>query len=310
MMASPSKDPIAVKDIDRVADRISFLYVGKAAVNRKDNAITVCDSRGTAHVAAATLAALLLGPGTRISHAAMSLLGDSGASVAWVGEKGTRFYAAGRSSARTSRMAEAQAAIVTHQRRRLACARQMYSMRFAGEDVSTLTMSQLRGREGTRMKRVYAAMAVEYDVPWNGRRYDPKNFYSSDPINQALTSANSALYGITHAVICSLGFIPSLGVVHNGTDRALVYDIADLYKVEISIPAAFAAVSESEVSVSGRVRRRIRDIVVGKRLIPRMVEDLMFLMEVTSEADGIEAQLQLWSELEPVASGVNWATLD
>ena len=50
--------------------------------------------------------------------------------------------------------------------------------------------------------------------------------------------------------------------------------------------------------------------MVSKRLIPRMVEDLMFLMEVMSEADGIEAQLQLWSELEPVASGVNWATLD
>ena len=81
-MASPSKDPISAKDIDRVADRISFLYVEKAAVNRKDNAITVCDSRGAAHVPAAALAALLLGPGTRISHAAMSLLGDSGASVA------------------------------------------------------------------------------------------------------------------------------------------------------------------------------------------------------------------------------------
>ena len=68
--------------------------------------------------------------------------------------------------------------------------------------------------------------------------------------------------------------------------------------------------SKSDVNVSGRVRRRIRDLVVSKRLIPRMVEDLMFLMEVMSEADGIEAQLQLWSELEPVASGVNWATLD
>ena len=81
----------------------------------------------------------------------------------------------------------------------------MYALRFPGEDVSGLTMSQLRGREGARMKRIYAAEAERTGVYWNRRSYDPNDFDSSDPINQALTAGSAALYGVAHAVIAALG---------------------------------------------------------------------------------------------------------
>ena len=306
-MATPHEVPIARQALARVGDRISFLYAERCVVNRDGNSLTIMDQRGIAHLPATQIAALLLGPGTKITYAAMALLGDAGVSTVWVGERGVRYYAHGRPPAKSSRMAEIQAEVVTHQRKRLTCARRMYAMRFPGEDVSGLTMAQLRGREGARMKKVYEAESKRTGVYWNRRSYDPNGFESSDPINQALTAASAALYGVAHAVITALGFVPALGVVHTGTDRAFVYDIADLYKAEISIPAAFDTVAAAKGKPTVEVRRHIRDYVVSHRLMPRMVKDLKSLFDIPDDELVSDVELMLWSELEVIASGVNWA---
>jgi len=237
----------------------------------------------------------------------MALLGDAGTSTVWVGERGVRYYASGRPPAKSSRMAELQAEVVSHQRKRLDCAKRMYSLRFPGEDLTGMSMNKLRGREGARMKKVYAAEAARTGVYWDRRSYDPNDFDSSTPINQALTAASSALYGIAHAVIAGMGFIPALGVIHTGTDRSFVYDIADLYKAEIAIPAAFDAVASAQGEPSVTVRRTVRDAVVEKRLMQRMVRDLKFVMNVPDNNFFDDADLMLWSELEVIASGVNWS---
>ncbi|MFG6303140.1 subtype I-E CRISPR-associated endonuclease Cas1 [Corynebacterium sp. HMSC056E09] len=306
-MATPHEVPIARQALARVGDRISFLYAERCVVNRDGNSLTIMDQRGIAHLPATQIAALLLGPGTKITYAAMALLGDAGVSTVWVGERGVRYYAHGRPPAKSSRMAEIQAEVVTHQRKRLNCARRMYAMRFPGEDVSGLTMAQLRGREGARMKKVYEAESKRTGVYWNRRSYDPNDFESSDSINQALTAASAALYGVAHAVITALGFVPALGVVHTGTDRAFVYDIADLYKAEISIPAAFDTVAAAKGKPTVEVRRHIRDYVVSHRLMPRMVKDLKSLFDIPDDELVSDVELMLWSELEVIASGVNWA---
>ncbi|HCT9179609.1 TPA: type I-E CRISPR-associated endonuclease Cas1 [Corynebacterium aurimucosum] len=306
-MATPHEVPIARQALARVGDRISFLYAERCVVNRDGNSLTIMDQRGIAHLPATQIAALLLGPGTKITYAAMALLGDAGVSTVWVGERGVRYYAHGRPPAKSSRMAEIQAEVVTHQRKRLDCARRMYSMRFPGEDVSGLTMAQLRGREGARMKKIYEAESKRTGVYWNRRSYDPNDFESSDPVNQALTAASAALYGVAHAVIAALGFVPALGVVHTGTDRAFVYDIADLYKAEISIPAAFDTVAAAKGKPTVEVRRHIRDYVVSHRLMPRMVKDLKSLFDISDDELVSDVELMLWSELEVIASGVNWA---
>ena len=306
-MSTPSEVPITRLALSRLENRISFLYVERATVNRDGNALTITDDRGIAHVPATALAVLLLGPGTRATYAAMALLGDAGTSVVWVGERGVRFYAQGRPPAKSSRCAEKQAEIVTHQRKRLDCAKRMYSLRFPGEDLEGLSMAQLRGREGARMKRVYAEESRRTGVYWDRRSYDPNDFESSSPINQALTAASAALYGVSHAVVAGLGFVPALGVVHTGTDRSFVYDIADLYKAEIAIPAAFDAVAANSGQPSVEVRRLVRDLVVSSRLMPRMVKDIKYIMDVDDEVFPSDAELFLWSELELITAGVNWS---
>ncbi|KQB87182.1 type I-E CRISPR-associated endonuclease Cas1e [Corynebacterium lowii] len=315
-MTNPSEVPLERQELARMEDRISFLYVERATLHSAANALTITDQRGVAHVPATALAVLMLGPGTRVTHKAMALLGDAGCSIVWVGERGVRYYAHGRPPAKTARMAARQARIVSNQRSRLNCARAMYAMRFPGEDVSALSMAQLRGREGARMKRIYAAESQRTGVAWNRRSYNPNDFDAGDPINKALTSANAALYGIVHAVIVGLGFVPALGVVHTGTDRSFVYDIADLYKAEVTIPAAFDAVAGAaseaaggevdSANISTGVRRLVRDSVVRLRLMERIVKDLYALMGVTEEEDILDVQLMLWSELEVIAAGMNW----
>ncbi|CAB0625025.1 type I-E CRISPR-associated endonuclease Cas1 [Corynebacterium diphtheriae] len=308
MSATPSQSPLDRLLLPRMESRLSFLYVERAVINRDGNALTIKDQRGIAHVPATQLAVVLLGPGTKVTYAAMALLGDAGASVVWVGEKGVRYYAHGRPPAKTSRFAEAHARLWSNQRSRLRCARRMYDMRFPGEEISQLSLAQLRGREGARMKKIYAAEAQRTGVVWTRRNYDPQDFESGDPINRALTEGSAALYGIAHAVIVGLGFIPSLGIVHTGTDRAFVYDIADLYKAEISIPAAFEAVAAIPSGDNLNVRARIRDKVVSTRLMQRMVHDLQDLMEIPEEDAYSDVDLMLWSELEVIAAGVNWST--
>lgn len=307
MAAPKGAPPPERKELVRAEDRLSFLYAEHCTVHRDANALTLTDQRGVVHAPAAALGALLLGPGTRVTHGAMRLLGDAGVTTVWTGEMGVRYYAHGRPLAKSSHMAMAQARLVTNQRSRLEVARAMYCMRFAGEDVSALTMSQLRGREGARMKRVYRDLSRRTGVEWDRRSYQVEDFEASDPINKALTSANSCLYGVTHAVVVSLGCVPSLGFVHQGTDRAFIYDVADLYKAEVAIPAAFESVAAGGEDPEAAARRRVRDAVVSERLLPRMVRDICTLLHV----DDLEApdvgDLVLWSELGTVSSGVNYA---
>ncbi|MGI6085017.1 MAG: type I-E CRISPR-associated endonuclease Cas1e, partial [Acetivibrionales bacterium] len=190
-----------LQTLPTMRERISFLYLERCLVSRQDNAITVTDQRGTVHVPAAALSVILLGPGTNVSHRAVELIGDTGASMIWVGEHGVRYYAHGRPLTHSSHLLTAQATLVSNTRSRLAVARRMYAMRFSGEDVSKLTMQQLRGREGARIRAVYRQASKITGVSWNGREYNPNDFTASDPVNMALSAANACLYGVAHSVI-------------------------------------------------------------------------------------------------------------
>ena len=88
MRPIPGARPPDPKDLVRVRDRLTFLYVERCTINRDSNAITVADGHGIAHVPAAALSVLLLGPGVRITHSAVSVLSESGSTIVWVGENG------------------------------------------------------------------------------------------------------------------------------------------------------------------------------------------------------------------------------
>jgi CRISPR-associated protein Cas1 len=297
-------------ELPRIRDRASFVYIEHAKVNKQDSAITVVDSRGTVRIPAAMISVLLFGPGTDITHRAMELIGDTGTSVVWVGERGVRQYAHGRALSHSSRFLEKQAKLGSNTRTKLTVAKKMYQMRFPGEDVSGLTLQQLRGREGARIRSVYRAQSKKYRVEWSGRDYNPDNFEDSTVINQALSAGHVALYGLCYSVIVALGISPGLGFVHTGHDLSFVYDIADLYKAQITIPIAFEVAHEfkKEDDIGAITRRRVRDSFANSKIIQQIVTDLQYLLEIPEE-EKIEADvINLWDDREEyVKNGINYS---
>ncbi|NKY33867.1 type I-E CRISPR-associated endonuclease Cas1 [Nocardia speluncae] len=294
-------------DLHRLQDRISTVYVERSHVDRDENAVVVINKKETVRIPAALVAAMLLGPGTRITHAAAALLADSGTTICWIGQQGVRMYAAGIGPSRGAGLLMQQAYLVTRPKERLKVARAMYSMRFPGEDVSELTMQQLRGREGTRVRRIYREHASRTGIAWQGRKYIAGDAHAAgDDLNRVLSAANAALYGISHAVITGLGASPGLGFVHTGSAMSFVLDIADLYKAEYTIPLAFDLVAD-ELTEERDARLGLRDLIAERRLLPRIVHDVRMLLA----ADGAEddpAGPQLWDDkVGTVDGGTNWA---
>ena len=283
-----------IQMLPQVADRLTFLYLERCVLNRQDSAITVTDDRGTVFVPAAAISVIMLGPGTKITHRAMELIGDAGVTVIWVGEHGVRYYASGRPLTHRAALLQRQAELVGNTRMHLNIVRQMYSMRFPKEDVSRLTLQQLRGREGARIRAVYKKASKEWNVPWNGREYDPDDFTSGDSVNQALSAGHACLYGLAHAVIAALGCSPGLGFVHVGHENSFVYDIADLYKADITIPLAFeVAATISKEEIPSVMRRKTRDKMVKMNILKQMVHDIKSLFAKEGEAEDSDA-VYLW----------------
>lgn len=293
--------------LPQVKDRMTFLYLEHCTLGRQDGAITMTDENGVVHIPAAAISVLLLGPGTRVTHRAMELMGDTGVGAVWVGEHGVRYYAHGRPLTTRANLLIRQAELVSNTRKHLDVVRKMYQLRFPDENVAHLTMQQLRGREGSRVRNVYRAYAKETGVAWNGRVYNPDDFSSGDAVNQALSAGHACLYGLAHAVIVALGCAPGLGFIHVGHERSFVYDIADLYKSEITIPIAFQTAAEAPEDLPAIVRRRVRDAMVSARILERMVHDIRWLLSPAEESMEPEEAIYLWDNQRGVVSnGINY----
>jgi len=302
--------------LPKVRDSWSYLYAEHCVVEQDDQAIALFDQQGKTPVPCATLSLLMLGPGTKITHAAIHTLADSGCLVAWTGEAGVRFYAQGMGETRSSANLLRQAAHHADPTRRLQVVRRMYALRFPEPLDPALTLQQIRGKEGVRVREIYAHWSRETGVKWDGRAYKQQDWRRADPINRALSAANSCVYGVVHAAIVAAGYAPALGFIHTGKMLSFVYDIADLYKAALAIPAAFRCTAAGEQKLESRVRHICRDLIREQRLLGRVVEDLdgLFAPEVTSDVeertqlDRFQAQPGgLWDgDDDSVAGGINY----
>ncbi len=286
-----------LSELSRIRDRITFIYLEHVKLNRQDSAILVTDDQGTVCLPVAIISVLMLGPGVDVTHRAMELMGSSGMAVLWVGEEGVRQYAHGRALNHSSRLVEMQARLVSNTKSRVAVARKMYQMRFPGEDVSGLTMQELRGKEGARVRKIYRDQSKETKVSWSRREYKVDDFDAGTPINKALTEAHQALYGLSYSVIMALGASAALGFVHTGHDLAFVYDFADLYKAEFSIPIAFAMVAKwgNDRDIATKTRQAMRDAFKDGKLLVRMVNDLKMLLGA-GDSDSEAEVIHLWDD--------------
>jgi CRISPR-associated protein Cas1 len=172
----------------------------------------------------------------------------------------------------------------------------MYEKRFGETVPQGTTLEQIRGREGVRVRSAYQRASRDFGVEWAGRDYDRGDWGAADPVNRALSCAAACLYGLCHCAVVSAGYSPALGFIHTGKLLSFVYDVADLYRVDLIIPVAFevaALQARGDVmNVEREVRVRCREAFRTSKLLDRVVHDIDELMQ-PAESDVERAKTYL-----------------
>ncbi len=294
-----------LRRLPRFSDSISYAYLERGRIEQTRLGVEFRDVEGRILIPIAGINVIILGPGISITHAAVQTIARNNTMILWMGEEGVRFYAHGQGGTRRATMLERQAYLSSHPEERLKVVWRMYAMRFQEPLPEDMTLDQVRGKEGARVRAAYARAAEQYGVEWKGRNYDRQQWGHSDPVNRALSAANACLYGLVHGAIISAGYSPGLGFIHRGTQQAFVYDIADLYKTDISIPAAFEAAALGEEKLESRVRMLMRQRIYTSRLLKRIHPDIECALAIDRSLESFEQELD-----EDLALPAPWWTPD
>ena len=261
-------------------DRWTPVYLEHGRVEVDDSSIKWLASDGTVcRIPVATVSAIILGPGTTITHAAVKVAAQCNCPLLWLGEDGLHFYSFGITPNHDNSMARIHASAWAAPQKRNEIARRMFRHRFPDVPTGGVSIKQLRGMEGRRVKSLYQELGSKFGVTWKGRDYNPENWNLADNVNRALSCATASHYALTSAVCCSMGFIPQLGFVHVAGTLPFIYDAADLYKHETSWPAAFEAISIDPKDDGTLVRKIFKRNVEQTRMLQRMPDDLIALFE-------------------------------
>lgn len=303
--------------LPRVADSLSFLYLDAVRVYQDDTGVCArVGPRGgnsdRVYLPTAALSCVLLGPGTSITQPALSTLARHGTTVVCVGSGAVRAYAGIQPSSLTTHWLEKQVLAWASDEQRLAVATRLYRQRFGDVVPPGASLAQLRGVEGQRVKTMYKLLAQKHRIARFRRNYDPAAWEIQDPVNLALSAANTCLYGVVHSAVLAMGCSPALGFIHSGTQHAFIYDIADLYKAAITIPLAFSLHDSTRPEQDAR--RKLRDRLRLVKLLPRIVSDIQQAIDPESDTDQFDRSpdlVHLWDpDIGALPAGVNYADLD
>jgi len=222
-----------------------------------------------------TVSMVLLGPGSSVTHDALRILARHGTLLAAVGEGGVKMYTAPPMGQGRSDVARAHALLWADESSRLDVARRMYAWRF-GELPARQSLAALRGMEGARLRHAYKIVAAQHGVPWKGRRYDRSDPEVADIPNQAVNHAATFIEAAAEIAVAAVGALPPLGFVHEESSNAFVLDIADLWRVELTLPIAFSAAKKAMEDRSLNLERQVRLTAAAafrqRKLIPQMID--------------------------------------
>lgn len=268
------------ESLPQVKDKYPFVYLERGRLEIDDSSIKWIDStNNVVPLPVATLNALLLGPGTSVTHDAVRTAAAANCAVCWVGEDSLLFYAAGFLPTADTRNLKKQIELSAEPKKAIEVARRMFARRFPDADLKDKTLQEMMGMEGHRVRALYQAKAEQYQVGWKGRSFTPGKFEASDLTNQILTSTNAALYGILCSGVHSMGYSPHIGFIHSGSPLPFVYDLADLYKEQLCIDLAFYLTRE----LAGRYDKHkvaavFRQRVIDMDLLAKLGDDIAFML--------------------------------
>ncbi len=274
------------------ADRHGLLWLSRGALTVKDGTLRFerqagpdSDSsleEGEYGIPFQSLSMILLGPGSTVSHDALRLMACHGTALVAVGEDGVRCYTAPPLLPDTSDTARRQMRAWGDPQSRLTIARKMYAMRL-GEVLPHQDLNALRGVEGARMRRSYQLVAQRYGIEWKNRRYDRTDPFWADLPNQAINHASVAVTSAAVVAVTSVGAIPQLGFIHEQSGEAFALDIADLFRVNVLLPAAFQSAREvmdnPRLNIERHTRRTTGEMLRKERVIPKMIDRIKTLFQ-------------------------------
>ncbi len=268
--------------LPQIKDKYPFIYLERGRLEIDDSSVKWIDSNGNIiRLPIATINCLLLGPGTSITHEAIKVISSANCVLCWVGEDSFRFYATSVTPTSNTRNMRHQIKLASDDKKSLEVAKRMFAKRFPETEIKNKTLKELMGMEGLRVSDLYAKKAKEYGLTWAGRRYTPGKFELSDTTNKILTASNDALYAIITSCVISMGFSPHVGFIHSGSPLPFVYDIADLYKEDLSIDLAFKLAKEmagmyDRTVVINRFRERVSEL----NILGNIGEDIKNILDM------------------------------
>lgn len=270
--------------LPQVKDKYPFLYLERGRLEIDDSSVKWIDAdANVVPLPVATLNALLLGPGTTVTHDAIKTATAANCAVCWVGEDSLLFYAAGFLPTADTRNLKLQVERSADPLAALGVAKRMFARRFPDADLDGKTLKEMMGMEGYRVRALYQAKAEQYQVGWKGRQFTPGKFELSDITNRVMTASNAALYGILCSALHSMGFSPHIGFIHSGSPLPFVYDLADLYKEELCIDLAFSMTRDLAGRYDKhRVSEAFRQRVIELNLLEKLASDIPDMLGVRS----------------------------
>lgn len=277
----------------RLSDRTAWVYVEYAMLGRHHDQLTLVRKDDTLILPSGTLGAILLGPGTSVTHPGMELLAENCTSLLWTRGGGLGVFHTSMPPAFSTGSAavQAQARIVSDPVKRMEAARAMYQRRF-DEPLEGNTLQELMLAEGRRVKAFYRTLSQKYGVRWVRR--GPGQ--AADRVNRNLDVVHHLMYGVCEVVINVLGLSPALGLVHEGHTRSFVLDLADLYKAEAA-EFAFQAASRGSTDPA-ELRQTIRNWVWENRLFNRAIEDLTEILELSGNPVQVTDAQHWWDGVD------------
>lgn len=175
--------------LPQVKDKYPFIYLERGRLEIDDSSIKwIAADKNVVSLPVATLNALLLGPGTTVTHDPIKTAASTNCAVCWVGEDSLLFYAAGFLPTADTRNLKQQIELSADPKKSVEVARRMYARRFPGSELAGKNLKEMMGMEGHRVRSLYQQKAEEYKVGWNGRSFTPGKFGLSDITNQVLTA--------------------------------------------------------------------------------------------------------------------------
>ncbi|WP_420392365.1 type I-E CRISPR-associated endonuclease Cas1e [Acuticoccus sp.] len=279
------------------ADRHGLICLDRGRLEVEDGCLRFVTAGGTLapgdyQVPHQSVSAILLGPGSTLTHDAFRLLARHGCALCAIGEGGVRLYTAPPLGPDSSALARRQVDLWSKYKTRMEVARRMYAMRF-DEIVRTRDIEVLRGMEGSRIKRAYTLAAERFGVTWHGHRYDRADPMAADLPNQALNHAAVAVQAAAAIAVAATGTIPQLGFIHEDSGQSFVLDIADLRRHDVVLDIAFGAARKaatSRESVDRLVRTRAAEIFRKRGVIPGLIDAIKSVLDLREEGESAAGQ--------------------